>query len=564
MQEDLHHEDAKKKGSFLIKLLSAIEKFDLSIFKKQRAKAKEEKNQKLEKKKELKQSSVTIDAMAKQRSDHVKKVVIRIFLLGFIIVLISGAVILSLQDNEYVERANTPVQQIIRDDTSFGKIDQKDYFLEQNILDDKIAAVDKKAQEGRKNLEKKVIEQTGIIKEHISKVLQEQTKQQDKKLQEVKKDILKTVDQKIAQSDAKKDSLGKKLEKIKAELKEQIAKAPTTNTPKRRLGLKNGTIIFPNTSNTTSGTNRNRPQKKGGNLVYPPKEEVEMQIVEEEVTVEEDIAISSKDILQTNYSTIAYVDKTPKKFKPFTIDLVTSMARVTLLNGVQAPTLDVGVSNPSPVLMIVEDILYTANDHIADLKGCFLRGAAVGNINTSRVEIFGTHLSCVIETEDGKKYKIEETFANNQIWIKGEDGGDGLQGVIVDSSGKILSKSAALGFMQGLTNYFSAQNMRLNGSLQFSGNGGLSATQQLNNTLASGASTAASSSFKLIIQQYQKLLGGYYPFIDVKGGRKNLTAVFAGNMKLTVNEYVEPNIEEMIENNMALGYKQEKQTVGGK
>ena len=62
--------------------------------------------------------------------------------------------------------------------------------------------------------------------------------------------------------------------------------------------------------------------------------------------------------------------------------------------------------------------------------------------------------------------------------------------------------------------------------------------------MQSGVGTGMQSAFELIIQQYEKILQGYYPFISVKGGRKNLTAVFGGKTRLVAVPYKEADFDE--------------------
>ena len=113
MQEDLEPQDNNRKNSFLINLLSSIENFNLSMFKQKKEEKKEQKEEDKQNQKKLKDSSVTIDAIAKERGSYIKRIVLKLLLIGFIIILITGAVILSLQDNESMERKNYEVKEII-------------------------------------------------------------------------------------------------------------------------------------------------------------------------------------------------------------------------------------------------------------------------------------------------------------------------------------------------------------------------------------------------------------------------------------------------------------------
>ena len=521
-----------KNRNFLVDFLKWIEDFNVISFKKSKSESKLEKQKIDDIKEELRESETTINDVANQRKSHVRHLFRKVLLLGFIIVLITGAFILGLQDNDQKPRREIVPEEVFKDKSSFGSINQNDYFMKQNILNDKIDVAKKDAQKENKELKKLIIEQTNIVKENTNEVVtkfkEEQARDFTQKLKDSKENILKVVSQKLKNINSKQINLENKIKKVK------------TTKNLQKISLNEGKIIFPNL---------NKNAKKSNNKI----EEQEYVEVEEEEFVEEEIAMNSNNIIQTQYSTNTLNKKIEKIFKPFKIDLTLSMAKVTLLEGVKAASSFNGLANPSPALMIIEDILYTANEEVADLKGCFLSGVALGNINTSRVEIFGTHLSCIIVADDGKKYKIEKVFKKNRVWIKGEDGGTGIQGQIVDSSGKILAKGAAIGFMQGLSNFFLAKAVTTS-PIQTDGTTSLATTLDAN--LRNGATTGVNNSFELIIKRYEKILDGYYPFIDTKGGRTNLTAVFGGKMQLEVTKYIEPSLDELRRTNLSRGYQE--------
>lgn len=524
----------KKRSNFLVDLFTKIEDFSKATFKEKKDTRKKEKKEISEKKKELKNSNTTLTDIQDQRRNLIKNTVYKFFLLVFIVILISGAVVLSLQDNEKLERETINTKSLLNDTTSFGGIDQKDYFLEQNILDDKINLVEKNAETGRLVLNQNIKDQTKLIKEHLDSKFTEFGIEQKEERTALKEEIISVVDKKIENVNSvnsdnikKISSLEKKVEKYK---------------DNSFLKLQGGKLIFPESNKSEKDNaikqvpNLNATLNNSSDAIAKTDESSETTYVYELVETD----MSDTTVPELTFDTGMKGPETVVEDK-IEFDLTTTLVRVTLINGIKAPTLDIGVKNPTPVLMSIEGVAYAANDNTRDvLKGCLLRGIAVGNINTSRAEIFGTHLSCILEKDSGKKYKIEHTFPNNEVWIKGEDGADGVPGLIVDSSGKILAKSAAIGFIQGLTNYFSAQNLVTGGtSIGTSQN----TVSQLGTSMQSGIGEGMSSGFDLIVAKYEEILGGYYPFIDVKGGRKNLTAIFGGGVKLVGTPYVELNLE---------------------
>lgn len=525
----------KRKSNFFVEIFTKLENFSFISFKEGQEKKQEEKADKKSKKKKLDKSSTTISDVQKQRNQAVKHVGYKIGLVGLFFIFLTVAIILAFQDNEQQARPNINMEAVLNDTTSFGGIDQKDYFLEQNVLDDKINIVEKAAKKSIKKLETKVLEQTDIITKHIDSKIGELKDQQSEELSNVKESILKTVDKKIKEVSVLNESVNKKVKALSSRV-EKYKNSPSLN-------LVNGKLSFP-----SSGTNTLRKINPIVSL-SPPSNSVSHtngnEIVTQEIEYETvEIDMSALVVPELTFET--GLEEAPQEAdEGFEFDLTTTLVRVTLINGIKAPTLDIGVKNPTPVLMSIDGVAYAANDNKdVVLRGCLLRGVAIGNINTSRAEIFGTHLSCIIEGDSGEKFKVEHTFPKNEVWIKGEDGSDGVAGLIVDSSGKILAKSAAIGFMQGLTNYFSAQNLVTGGLNSVNSTGGNQNTvAQLGTSMQSGVGTGLTTGFDLIIEKYEQILGGYYPFIDVKGGRKNLTAIFGGSVKLKATPYVKAHLE---------------------
>ena len=535
-------ENNTENKNFLVDMLRNIENFDFNIFKKNRKiqEAKKEKEKDIQK--ELKESETTIDDVSKQRKSHVKHLFKKVMLLGFLIILITGAIILAFQDNEQSRRPLVKVKDIFNDKSSFGSIDKKDYFMEQNILNNKIDKVHNESKKNTQEVKALIISQSNEVKaytlEELNKIDKKQTLAIDKKIKSLNTSLVSFVERKIETLDNKQIKLEANLKNVK-------------RSNSQGLSLSNGKIVFPNLNKSKISTNQNNTNSLKTNNTFGIDEE--MVEIEEEVYFDEEIVINLNNKVQTDYSTKTLQLNVKKKFKSFKLDLTKAMATVTLLEGVKAAASFAGVSEPTPALLVLEGVTYTANDTVADLRGCFLGGAAIGNINTSRVEIFGTNISCIIVADDGKKYKIEQTFTNNKVWVKGEDGGTGIQGQIVDSSGKLLAKGAAIGFMQGLSSYFLA-NAKTTQPI-VAEDGTVSQAQALGNSLSNGAATGINQGFDMIIKKYEKILEGYFPYVDVKGGRTNLTVVFDGQMELEVTEYFEPNLEELRMNNLKRGYE---------
>ena len=133
----------KRKSNFFVELFNMIENFSFGSFKKERDESKDVKKVQKDKKKKLKKSETTLSDVQKQRKSAIKHVAYKLGIIGFVFILITVAVIMAFQDNEMQARPNINMKKVLNDTTSFGGIDQKDYFLEQNVLDDKINIVEK-------------------------------------------------------------------------------------------------------------------------------------------------------------------------------------------------------------------------------------------------------------------------------------------------------------------------------------------------------------------------------------------------------------------------------------
>lgn len=536
-----------EKKSFFVGLINKIEDFNFFDFKKNQEDKKTEQKKQREIDEELRDSETTLDDVSQQRKSHVSLLMKKVLLLSFGIVLVTGAVILSFQNNEQKERPKIDTTNAFKDSSSFGGIEDKDYFAEQNSLNQRVQQLQEQANIDRQELKELILAQSKNYKDMTDSAITELERRQNSKLESKLINRVATNEEHYS----------------KPRVKNEKFFNPNSDFDENGIirqdkgaKLDNGRIVFPVLNNPKpQQQNYNYPQQiQPQESIFGSTNQTNRYIdTKAKVRIEEGIDIS-KSTIKTNYSTTRLKPKEAKKFKPFKLDLTKSMAKVTLLEGVKAAASFAGLENTTPALMIIEDVLYTANDTVADLRGCFLGGAAIGNINTSRIEIFGTSISCIIEAENGKKYKVDQTFTNNKVWIKGEDGGTGIQGQIVDSSGKLLAKSAAVGFLQGLSNYLQANSTTTQNVL--TGDGQVSQVQALQNSFKVGAAQGVNSGFELIIKKYEKILDGYFPYVDSKGGRKNLTVVFDGKMELEVTEYVEPNINELRRNNLSRGYQE--------
>ena len=78
------------------------------------------------------------------------------------------------------------------------------------------------------------------------------------------------------------------------------------------------------------------------------------------------------------------------------------------------------------------------------LKGSVIIGNAIGDIASERVYVRGERMTLVQPNGDFVETEVS-------AYISGEDGREGMRGVVVDRSGKILTRAGFAAFMQGLS-----------------------------------------------------------------------------------------------------------------
>lgn len=120
-----------------------------------------------------------------------------------------------------------------------------------------------------------------------------------------------------------------------------------------------------------------------------------------------------------------------------------TVLKAVLVSGVDC---GVGVQKPlgaNPVLLRPIDDGRLPRNIRVPLKGSVLVGSAQGDLSTERVMIRGERLTLV--EKDGSFVETEVS-----AYVSGEDGREGLRGVVVDRSGQIVMRAAFSGFLQGV------------------------------------------------------------------------------------------------------------------
>lgn len=267
-----------------------------------------------------------------------------------------------------------------------------------------------------------------------------------------------------------------------------------------------------------------------------PEEEVKEIIAENDKKIFMSIQIETVDSDVSGYDEQNLSSSDRNTSLP-PIVLRQGMTNGVLVTGVSAPTFEQD-EHPAPVSLTFKGKSIISNMFEQDVENCTAMGSVFGNIITRRAEILVNRISCTFE-QDNKTYMVR---ANAKGWVyDGYDGRYGIPGILVDSSGSILTDSVIIGMLQGFGDFVSntAQIYTMQGTSALNVAGGqpvYSPSQVAQQSMVGGMGEQFSSGFDTITEYYQKIIETLYPYIDVKGGRK-ITIFFDGGETLTPVEY---------------------------
>lgn len=157
------------------------------------------------------------------------------------------------------------------------------------------------------------------------------------------------------------------------------------------------------------------------------------------------------------------------------------------------------------------------------LKGSRILGTAVGDIASERVSIRAERLT-LMQSSNGDY--VETSMAG---FISGEDGKEGLRGVVCDRSGAIISRAAFASFLQGVGSSVQAtlNNQTLEKVSRVGNTQSILDVDTFRNAGVGGANTALNKLAEYYIKRAEQL----QPVIQVKAGRV-VDVIFLKSVKL--------------------------------
>lgn len=280
-------------------------------------------------------------------------------------------------------------------------------------------------------------------------------------------------------------------------------------------------------ANNISANSQTSVLNSNSKLLPPPLNEVQQlkkqPKVKKEIIIKpesdnysyEDVAIDSVSVQSGDIMTSLYSETIVDKDKKILYHIMKGLTNATLLTGINAPTFGgTNNKNPAPVLFSVDGNTLIANNEVGNIENCLISGSATGNVNTSKADVLLTEISCSGYDTEGNVIKIEEQIKG---WVIGEDGSFGLQGRLLDSSGKIITKMIALEIIQAISEAMVAKSMPEGTSTY-----GLGSQTNIpyNSAAQQGLGSGIGSGLDRTFEHYSQILTGMYPTISVMAGKK--------------------------------------------
>ena len=249
-------------------------------------------------------------------------------------------------------------------------------------------------------------------------------------------------------------------------------------------------------------------------LLTKQQEILEKRELEESLHQSNTTLINEIDRIKTTQKSLGLFTKGYGAKKKNVKDYVTSgsFARAVLMTGVVVGTGSNSQSNPEPVMMRLTDSgIFSKGKRTDQIKEAILIGDCSGDLSSERAK-------CRLQTLSLENYKGEIIERPIKGWIVGEDGRNGVKGMVVDKSSDILRMAMLNGVLGGMSNFL--QNQSTKGVFPISPISGqqnaLDGMAQLKGGMASGAGDAFSKMADFVMERFNSMS----PQIVIASGRE--------------------------------------------
>ena len=200
----------------------------------------------------------------------------------------------------------------------------------------------------------------------------------------------------------------------------------------------------------------------------------------------------------------------PAEPEPTILDSIPAGAftSAVLLNGLDAPTGGLAKTNPIPVLMRLLNNGTLPNRFQSRIKSCFATGAGYGDLSAERAYIRLEKLSCVMKD----KRLID---ADIEGYIAGEDGKNGLRGIVISKQGQMIARALFAGLASGMGQSLSQSYSTVSTSP-------LGAVQTVNpsEVAQAGVATGVGKALDKIADFYIARANELYPVVEIDSNRR--------------------------------------------
>ena len=180
-----------------------------------------------------------------------------------------------------------------------------------------------------------------------------------------------------------------------------------------------------------------------------------------------------------------------------------SMIQGVLLTGLDAPTGQGAMKEPTPVLIRVKKESILPNRYLADFRECMIIAAGHGDLATERAILRAENLSCIRTDRSVIDVKL-------QGWVVGNDGKAGVRGRLVSKQGAVLARASLAGLADGIAQAFSGTTR------------GMMPGEDVDSAyiMQSGAFGGASTAMDRIAKYYLDLADQMHPVVEIDAGRE--------------------------------------------
>ncbi|HCU06426.1 MAG TPA: hypothetical protein DIC42_02430 [Holosporales bacterium] len=205
-----------------------------------------------------------------------------------------------------------------------------------------------------------------------------------------------------------------------------------------------------------------------------------------------------------------------------------TFVKARLTSGVVASTAVGASASPQPLHMEMTHFGNMPRGFKTDVKRCFLIGSAYGDLASERVFMRLETLSCI----ERKTGEIMELKVDG--YVSGEDGANGMRGIIVDKSGPAMRNAFVGGFLSGVGGFLSDANK---GTSQISPMG-ITTQEALKaaDILKGGAGKGVGNAMEKMADFYIKRAEQLQPVIEIEPGR-SVDVVFKAGFDMNQTLY---------------------------